>query len=142
MNKYILQPDEGNDTGTETAYAAGVMVEAPDFKRVYLSGVTANAETDDIETETKDTLEQLEQNLEEYGGGIEDIVRVQVFVNEDKLTEENFEKIHKARREFFDSPNLPASTLVEIRGLVRDSKMIEIDADAIIPKDGWEVETL
>jgi enamine deaminase RidA (YjgF/YER057c/UK114 family) len=54
------------------------------------------------------------------------------------LTQANFEAIHASRREFFDPGSYPASTLVEIEDLIRDGRLIEIDADAVVPHDGWE----
>jgi hypothetical protein len=32
--------------------------------------------------------------------------------------------------------------LAEVSGLVREGKLVEVDAEAVVPDDGWEVETL
>ncbi len=41
--------------------------------------------------------------------------------------------MHAARNEVFPPDRRPASTLVQISGIIRDGAMIEIDAEAVIP---------
>ena len=57
-----------------------------------------------------------------------DIAKVTVFVTDMSTLPE----IHKVRSEFFDPP-YPASSLVEVSGLVKPEYMIEIEAIAVIP---------
>ncbi|MCY1505534.1 hypothetical protein D9M68_397530 [compost metagenome] len=45
---------------------------------------------------------------------------------------ENFDRIHKIRREYFHAP-LPASTMVEVSKLVSPDYLIEISAIAVLP---------
>lgn len=148
MRKTIINPAAGErigyaqQTGTEPAYAEGVVVETPEYERVFLAGLTSRDPELDMKGQTRDTLEQIEANLESVGGSMDDVVRVRVYVREPHLTEENFQAIHEARGEFFDSEHYPASTLVEVSDLVREGKLIEIDSEAIVPKGEWEVETL
>ena len=71
-----------------------------------------------------------------------DVVRVRVYVDEPALTEANFQAIHEARGEFFEPSHFPASTLVEVSNLIRDGVLVEIDAEAVIPDDDWDVEVL
>lgn len=148
MKKTIINPAAGDRIGyaqatdTEPAYAEGVVVETPEYQRVFLSGLTSRDPDLDVKGQTKDTLEQVEANLEAVGGSMDDVVRVRVYVREPYLTEENFQAIHEARGGFFDSEHYPASTLVEVSDLVREGKLVEIDSEAVIPKDEWEVETL
>ena len=63
------------------------------------------------------------------GGSLDDICRVDVFVR----NIEDFERIHKVRREFFKPP-LPASTLVEVSKMVAPDYLIEINAIAVLPE--------
>jgi enamine deaminase RidA (YjgF/YER057c/UK114 family) len=148
MRKTIINPAAGErigyaqETETEPAYAEGVAVETPEYTRVFLAGLTSRDPELDMKGQTRDTLEQIEANLESVGGSMDDVVRVRVYVREPHLTEENFQAIHEARGEFFDADHYPASTLVEVSDLVREGKLIEIDSEAIVPKGEWKVETL
>ncbi|MCQ4333955.1 RidA family protein [Natronomonas sp. F2-12] len=138
MRKEIINPETGDWAEHEVAYAEGVAVQLPGAKRVFLSGIVAEGET--IEAQTRSTLEYIEGLLSEYGGGMEDVVRVRVFISRPQMDEETLETVHDVRNEFFLREHLPASTLVEVEDLVDDDYMIEIDADAVIPEEGWETE--
>lgn len=132
MQKRSLTPTAGDDLSeSETAYAECVVEEHTDHSRVHVSGVTSNQAHDDIGEQTRDVLEQIEEIVAGAGGTMDDVVRVRVYVETPELTEENFEAIHAARREFFDPGSYPASTLVEVSGLIREGRVIEIDADAV-----------
>lgn len=132
MQKRSLTPTAGDDLSeSETAYAECVVEEHADHSRVHVSGVTSNQVHDDIGEQTRDVLEQIEEIVAGAGGTMDDVVRVRVYVETPELTEENFEAIHAARREFFDPGSYPASTLVEVSGLIREGRVIEIDADAV-----------
>lgn len=139
MRKHAGSPEAGDDLSEEsTAYSERVVIEAADHKRVHVSGMTSDEPHDDIGDQTRDVLSQIEHVLEKAGGEMSDVVRVRVYVEEPHLTQDEFEKVHEARREFFDPGSYPASTLVEVSGLIREGRVIEIDADAVIPHDGWE----
>jgi enamine deaminase RidA (YjgF/YER057c/UK114 family) len=148
MKKQVINSDAGQEiqwaqrTGTEPAYAESVVVETPHCKRVFLAGLTSRDPDLDMKGQTRDVLEQIQSDLETVGGNTNDVVRVRVYVDSPNLSEENFQAIHEARSEFFDPDHYPASTLVEISNLVREGKLIEIDSEAIIPKDGWEVKAI
>lgn len=130
----------------EQAHSQGVAVDFPNHKRVYISGQVPIDDQgnvvhkDDIEKQTEVVLDNLKSALASFDGDISDIVRVRVYVV--GLNDERFEQIHAVRNQVFDREHHPASTLVEVENLVRDGAIIEIDADAIIPKDGWEVEAI
>ncbi len=138
MKKEIINPETGEWAEHEVAYAEGVVVHLTDAKRVFVSGVVADDET--IEAQTRSVLEYIEGLLADYGGGMGDVVRVRVFISRPEMDEETLETVHDVRSEFFRQEHLPSSTLVEVEDLVEDDYMIEIDADAIIPADGWDVE--
>lgn len=140
MRKQILNPDTGEWAEHETAYSEGVIVQHPEYQRVFISGRVSDTET--IEAQTREILESFESDLSEVGGSIRDIVRVRIYVARSHLTDQTLEAIHGVRLEFFERGHYPSSTLVEVEGLVQDDYLIEIDADAIIPNDGWDVEHL
>src|SRR6185437_5640377 len=84
-------------------------------RMLFISGMTARradgsiAGIGDIEAQTRQVCENLKAAAEAAGGSLADICRVDVYVR----NIENFEIIHKVRREYFKPP-LPASTMVEI----------------------------
>ena len=58
---------------------------------------------------------------------MDDVVKVTVFVAN---LEQHFADIHKVRSEFFKS-DYPASTMVEVKSLVHEDMLIEIEAVAV-----------
>lgn len=100
---------------------------------VFISGMTARrpdgsiAGIGDVEAQTRQVCENLKAAVEAAGGTLADICRVDVYVR----NIENFDRIHKIRREYFEVP-LPASTMVEVSKLVSPDYLIEISAVAVL----------
>jgi len=141
MEKTVLNPGAGNELVadvegvSETAYSRGVVVSHPGHDRIYLSGVTPVETVDEpVPEQTREVLDTVERLLASQGGSMTDVVRVRVFVED--AVETDFGAVHAARGEFFDREHFPASTLVEVDHLVRGR--IEIEAEAVVPEDGWE----
>ena len=103
---------------------------------VFVSGMTARrpdgtiAGIGDIEAQTRQVCENVKSAVEAAGGTLNDVCRVDVFVR----NMEDFETIHKVRREYF-SPPLPASTMVEVTKMVSPDYLIEMSAIAVLPED-------
>jgi reactive intermediate/imine deaminase len=103
-------------------------------KLVFISGMTSRradgtiAGVGDIEVQTRQVCENLKAAVEAAGGGMDDIVRVDVYVR----NMEHFDQIHKVRREYFKAP-APASTMVEICKMTSPDYLIEINAIAVLP---------
>jgi 2-iminobutanoate/2-iminopropanoate deaminase len=101
---------------------------------VFLSGMTSRrldgsiAGIGDIEEQTKQVCENLKAAVEEAGGTLDDICRVDVYVR----NMEHFEKIHKVRRQYFTGV-APASTMVEVCKFTSPEYLIEINAIAVLP---------
>ncbi len=81
--------------------------------------------------QTRQVLRRLKRVLDDQGATFADIVRVRVFVTD--ISPESLQQVHAARNEVFPADSRPASTLVQISGIIRDGGMVEIDADAVIP---------
>jgi enamine deaminase RidA (YjgF/YER057c/UK114 family) len=62
---------------------------------------------------------------------MDDVARVTVYVTDMS----GLAQIHEVRAQYFRRP-YPASTLVEVKRLVKPEYLIEIDAVAVIPADG------
>ena len=101
---------------------------------VFLSGMTSRrvdgsiAGIGDVEEQTRQVCENLKAAVEEAGGTLDDICRVDVYVR----NMEHFEKIHKVRRQYFTGV-APASTMVEVCKMTSPEYLIEINAIAVVP---------
>jgi len=100
---------------------------------VFISGMTArNREggvtgVGDITAQTHQVCQNLQAAVEEAGGTLEDVARVDVFVR----NMEDFDAIHAVRRQYFTGV-APASTLVEVSKFVNKDYLIEINAIAVV----------
>ena len=101
---------------------------------LFISGMTAKkadgsmAGIGDPEAQTRQVCENLKAAVEAAGGTMADICRVDVYIR----NMEHFDKIHKARRDYFPAPP-PASTMVEVTKMTSPEALIEISAIAVLP---------
>jgi len=77
--------------------------------------------------QTKRILEIIEGTLEKAGARMEDVIRTRMFVTDIK----NWEKVGKAHGEVFGEIR-PATSMVEIKSLIDQEFMVEIEATAVI----------
>lgn len=114
-------------------WSPAVVVTRPG-RLVFLSGFTSRDKTGaivgvgDIAAQTRQVCENLKETMLAAGGTLQDIMSVTVFVKNVK----QFDAIHAVRREYFPSEP-PASTMVEVTGLVDERLLIEINAIAALP---------
>lgn len=100
---------------------------------VFLSGMTSRradgtiAGIGDVSEQTRQVCENLKAAVEEAGGTLDDICRVDVYVR----NMEHFDAIHKVRREYFTGI-APASTMVEVCKMTSPDYLIEINAIAVV----------
>jgi enamine deaminase RidA (YjgF/YER057c/UK114 family) len=100
---------------------------------VFISGMTARcadgsiAGIGDIDAQTRQVCENIKSAVEQAGGTMDDICRVDVYVR----NMEHFDRIHKVRREYFKPP-APASTMVEVCKMTSPEYLIEISAIAVV----------
>jgi len=113
-------------------FSQATMIEARG-RLVFISGMTARradgtiAGIGDIEAQTRQVCENVKSAVEQAGGSLDDICRVDVFVR----NMEHFDQIHKVRREYFKPP-APASTMVEVCKMTSPEYLIEMSAIAVI----------
>ena len=81
----------------------------------------------DIQLQTRQVLHNIHAALEPVGGSLKDIACINVFL----VNMEHLQAVHDVRAEFW-SDHYPASTLVQVAGLVHPDYLIEINATAII----------
>jgi enamine deaminase RidA (YjgF/YER057c/UK114 family) len=100
---------------------------------VFISGMTARradgtiAGVGDIEAQTRQVCDNVKAAVEQAGGTMDDICRVDVYVR----NMEHFDLIHKVRRDYFKAP-APASTMVEVAKMTSPDYLIEMSAIAVI----------
>jgi 2-iminobutanoate/2-iminopropanoate deaminase len=113
-------------------FSQATMIEARG-RLVFISGMTTRrvdgsiAGIGDIEAQTRQVCENVKSAVEQAGGTMDDICRVDVYVR----NMEHFDQIHKVRREYFKPP-APASTMVEVCKKTSPEYLIEMNAIAVI----------
>lgn len=123
-------------SGTAAAFCDAVRIETGDATYLYISGQTPIDDEgrlvgDTIFDQTRQVLHRIARILDHEGAAMTDVVRVRVYVTD--ISADALQQVHQARNEVFPPDARPASTLVQIAGIIRPGAMIEIDADAVLP---------
>ncbi len=101
--------------------------------QVYVTGTTATNENGDIVgvgdayAQTVQVIRNIEKALNALGAGLKDVVRTRMFVTDIA----RWEEFGRAHGEFFREVK-PCATMVEVRRLIDDRMLIEIEVDAVI----------
>ena len=109
----------------------------PGAETMYLSGSGARPLEDgswgDMEQQTINTFERFKQTLESQGWSMGDIVQVRAFAVAGDDGELDFAGFNAGYSQFFgtaDNPNKPVRSFVEIKDLVVDGWLVEIEIRA------------
>ncbi len=101
--------------------------------QIFVTGTTATGEKGEIVgvgdayAQTVQTIRNIERALAALGGSLSDVVRTRMFVTDIS----RWEEYGRAHGEFFGKV-LPCTTMVEVRRLIDDRMLIEIEADAVV----------
>ena len=82
---------------------------------------------DDVYEQTRFILKKIEKALQQLGSSLNDVVRTRMFVT----NMDDWELIGKAHGEFFTTIK-PVATMVEVKRLINEALLIEIEVTAII----------
>ena len=100
--------------------------------QIFVTGTTATKEQGEIVgvgdayTQTVQVIQNIERALKALGGELKDVVRTRMFVTDIA----RWEEFGRAHGEFFREVR-PCATMVEVRRLIDDRMLIEIEADAV-----------
>jgi len=101
--------------------------------QILVTGTTATNEQGEIVgvgdayAQTVQVIHNIERALNALGAGLKDVVRTRMFVTDIA----RWEEYGRAHGEFFRDVR-PCATMVEVRRLIDDRMLIEIEADAIV----------
>ncbi len=101
--------------------------------QIFVTGTTATNESGEIVgvgdayAQTVQVIQNIERALKALGGELKDVVRTRMFVTDIA----RWEEFGRAHGEFFREVK-PCATMVEVRRLIDDRMLIEIEADAVI----------
>lgn len=99
--------------------------------RIYVTGTTATDENSNIVgvgdayRQTVQCILNIERALKHFDATLENVVRTRMFVTDISLWEEH----GRAHGEFFREI-MPATTMVEVSGLIDPDMLVEVEADA------------
>lgn len=117
--------------GSEIVFLSGMLADAADTK----APAGSIERFGDTATQTKSVLGKIEKELEALGLGMQDVVKMNVFLVGDPRRDNtmDFEGLMKGYLQFFGTEkqaNVPARTTVQVAGLPMPGALVEIEVVA------------
>jgi reactive intermediate/imine deaminase len=109
------------------------VVEVRNARTIYISGqIAMNKEgqvvgSGDLAAQTKQVFENIRSALEAADVSFHDVVKLTFFLTDIS----NMAVVREIRDQYINTANPPASSAVEVRKLIRDELLIEIEAIAV-----------
>ena len=123
-------------TGTEWESTVGYSRAVRAGDRILVAGTTATDDEGDPvapgdpAAQTRHALETVIEAVREAGGRREHVVRTRIYVTDAN----DWETIGAVHGEFFGDVR-PASSMVEVSGLIGPKYVVEIEAEAVVPPE-------
>jgi enamine deaminase RidA (YjgF/YER057c/UK114 family) len=124
---------ESYSSGTKWESIVGYSRAVRVGNQIFVTGTTATDERGEIVgvgdgyAQTVQIIRNIERALHGLGASLKDVVRTRMFVTDISLWQE----YGRAHGEFFKEIK-PCATMVEIRKLIDDRMLIEIEVDAVV----------
>ncbi len=131
MSDNIQRVSSGTEWEEVVGFSRAVRVD----RFISVSGTTATDErgdpvgVGDVAAQTDYIIRKIERALAEVGATLEHVVRTRIYVT----NADDWEAIGRIHGSYFGQIR-PANTLVEVSRLVGDEYLVEIEADAILPR--------
>ncbi len=125
-----------NPPGLSTPTGYTHVVIAPDYQTVYVAGQVAYDSAGrivgagDFRAQVEQVFGNLDRALSSVGATFADVVKTTTYVTD--MTQ--LAAIREIRSRYLHPTRPPASTLVQVAGLVRPELLIEIEAVAVLPR--------
>ncbi|WP_139490659.1 RidA family protein [Brevibacillus dissolubilis] len=109
------------------------VVEVRNARTIYVSGqIALNKDgqvvgAGDLAVQTKQVFENIKSALDAAGVGFHDVVKLTFFVTD--ISQMGI--VREIRDQYINTVNPPASSAVEVRKLIRDDLLIEVEAIAV-----------
>ena len=111
------------------------VVEVTEGRPIYIAGQIALDPTGtlvgpgDIRAQTHQVFQNLQAALQAVGVGFEQVVKLNYYL----VDATQLPVVREVRDQYVNTARPPASTAVEVRRLVRDDLLVEVEAVAILP---------
>ena len=110
------------------------VVEVTEGRPVYIAGQVALDRSGaivgpgDIRTQARQVFDNLQAGLQAVGAGFEQVVKLTYYL----VDATQLPVVREVRDQYVNTQQPPASTAVEVRRLVRDDLLLEVEAVAVI----------
>lgn len=124
-----------NPPGMSKPIGYSHVAEASGGRTIYISGQVALDKDrnligkDDLRLQTQQVFTNLKTALESVGADFSHVVKLTYFI----IDISQMQVVREVRDQFLNTQNPPASSAVEVRRLVMEDWLIEVEAIAVVP---------
>ena len=143
MKKTVVAPGQGvveSDELDEPQTSLAVATHRSDCVHVECNGLVSP--DGDVREQIRELFGLVGKMLGEFDGTPNDLVMLRWYVESGEYTPETRGTVQEVQAEFVDRPHYPAGCVVTTPEIPVDGALLELDATATIPDDGWTVEMI